>query len=1604
MTKTYISELDEHIARILKAAGNLSTNESDFVRAFFTHAPLADLQLLDPKEAYQIAADAFRFAEKRKAAETQISITTSTRKNTRYGLTVRVLGDDMPFLVDSLSMLMPKLGIKPELLLHPIFAVTRDGKGTLKQAAAADDAQTDRTHESLIVLFARGLPDGLDAAALEARIRAVLQKVRLAVSDWKRMSKAALSLAEPFETRLPGIPNAEAWEIGDFMRWLADKNFVFLGMADYDIDKRTDGEQLTRLSSSSLGLYTLPATDSIDDGACPIEYRLTPATARFIEITKSSEPCEVHRSVPMDMIAVKRFDSMGAIVGETRILGLFTSNVYYQTTDGIPIIRRKVARVLERAGFDPVSHNGKSLKAIVEFLPRDELFQLSEESLFTLGMGILSLESRPKVRVFTRIDAYERYASCIVYVPRERFSTTVREQIERVLARAYSGHVLTFYTQVSDSPLARVNILIATTPGNVPSPDIEALEHEITELTRAWTDALRTASISQLGEAEGEATALAYASAFDSAYITAHTGQGAIADIRRIREALGGDGLALELFMRPVEAGDIHLKCYTADIGSTLSDMVPVLENMGTKLVEVRPYLVRPKDGKPVLIRDFVLRLPQGYTLDIDSNKARLEAAIGSIWRGQFADDGLNGLLFKTSLTARDIDILRVFSRYMRQINFAYGQMVIWRTLNTHAALAEQLMAYFHARFAPGIKSRETAMEKAKATILEGLESVDSLAEDRIIRRILELMEAAVRTNAFQPDETGKPKSYISVKFLSRTIPELPLPKPYAEIYVYSTLTEGIHLRGDTVARGGLRWSDRPEDFRTEVLGLMKAQMVKNAVIVPSGSKGGFVVKRPPEDRGQLQEEAIRCYKTFLSGLLDLTDNIVGAKIMPPRDLVRHDGDDPYLVVAADKGTASFSDIANGVSAAYGFWLGDAFASGGSAGYDHKEMAITARGGWISVVRHFREMGRDITKESFTAVGIGDMSGDVFGNGMLLSNTMKLVAAFNHRHIFLDPSPNPAASFTERKRLFELPRSGWSDYDAALISKGGGVFERSVKSIALTKEVQQLLAIDVKSASPDELIQLILKAPVDLLWNGGIGTYVKSETETHDDVGDRTNNAVRINGGSLRCRIVGEGGNLGFTQLGRIEFARTWNGDVAMWGGQNGGRINTDAIDNSAGVDCSDHEVNIKIALGRTIEDGRLTIERRNTLLKSMEEEVAHLVLEDNRLQTLALTIAESQSLALPDMLERLMQYLERQGLLNREVEFLPSSKRMLEIKAQHLTITRPELAVMMAYSKLLLTRDLKSSADLDDGYFTSDLMSYFPKPMQENYAADINAHRLRREIVATVLTNQIVNRLGLVFVYRLMEETGATANAVANAFVFVRDAYGIAPLWSALDALDAKGGDARLIIDQFKTIAHFVENRVRWVLCNLPQPLALASSVTAHKTLIDTLRSEWKNILAPDHAERIRHAIENDAYGLPASLAESMALLELLADAGDIILASGKKYTLDKVASIHYAIESALQLDALKSRVRMIQVASDTERDAVNKALSDIESAHRYVLTHVLATYGTKPDSLSNWMRDHDEPYKRYQRVLARYDAVEFSLATLYLTMGELEKLAHAS
>ena len=1555
MAPNYSSLHQELVSRIIAAAPKkCAAAQKDFITRFYALAPLNDLSELPPERAATLALDAGSFFNRRKGRGPAIQI--REVKLTERGINVArteiiAINDDSPFLVDSLTALLTSLGLIIHRIQHPILTTTRDASGTLKTLGEAKSAR----RESLIYLEVSPLPVQLTPALLEEKIRNTLAHVATAVADWQPMKDAVQALATHYAKPVPTVKPEQREEIHDFLLWLARNHFLFLGIAHY---KKAKGGSLALDTKHALGIYRLPTeTDAVERAA-------TPCSADSVAILTASDVSEVHRRTNMDYIALPQHDAKGTIIGEWRMLGLFTSSVYYRETDQIPFLRRKTARVLKRAGFDKASHSGKSLKTTLEFLPRPELFQMDDESLFQMTMGIVSLEARPQVRLFVRQDPFERFVSAMVYVPRERFSTGLREEIVRTIERAYAGQFANFHTQVTESPLARVTILVRTTPGAVPEVDLAKLEHTISGLANLWAESLRDAIIGLSGEGDGEKLAATFANAFPLAYVNSHSAKAAAFDIERATEALEGDGMAVELYRRPGDAADrLHLKTFTRDLQSELSAIIPLLENMGFTVLDATPFVLTPlAPYAPVLLRDFTLRAPTIVDADFASVKARVEEAIGAVARGAADNDTLNALIASSHLSLRGVLVLRAYSRYLQQIDFPYSQPFIASALRAHAALSCQLTDLFDARFNPKTAKRAELIERHHGEISAALENITNLAEDRIIRQFLALIMATLRTNFYQT-ENGQRKPYLSLKLRSNQVPNMPLPVPYAEIFVTSMRMEGIHLRGGAVARGGLRWSDRPEDFRTEVLGLVKAQMVKNAVIVPQGAKGGFILRKPPVERDALMEEGIACYRLFLRGLLDITDNIAGTGIVPPADVVRHDGDDPYLVVAADKGTATFSDIANALSAEYGFWLSDAFASGGSEGYDHKAMAITARGAWVSVERHFREMEKDIGKENFTAVGIGDMSGDVFGNGMLLGKTMKLVAAFNHRHIFIDPNPDATTSYAERERLFALPRSGWTDYNAKLISKGGGVFERSAKSIKISADARAVLGTDATEATPDELIRIILKAPVDLLWNGGIGTYVKSIGESHEQVGDRANAALRINGRELRCKIVGEGGNLGFTQRGRIEYART------------GGRINTDAIDNSGGVDCSDHEVNIKIALGHAIEANRLTLPKRNNLLRKMSDEVADLVLRDNRLQTQAISIAETLGHEVLDGAEQLIHQLEAEKFLNREVEFLPDNKQFAELRSARSGLTRPELAVLLAYAKMALSRDLKESNLLDANYFKDDLRFYFPKEMQKAFDADITSHRLRREIVATMITNSIVNRAGFSFAHSLMRATGLGAADIAQSYVATRDAFGLRELWAEIEALDGRV-PAALQSQLFTTVNHFIEHSCRWFLVHVPQPMDLTAVMARYADGIATITREAESVMSGTLSKAYKRRVARfEEQGVPSELADRVGKLELLSSACDIIdIAAATKRSVQDVGSTYFELGAQLKLGWMRRSAFRIAADNYWQRLAVKSLIIELYQAQRRLTLDVLQNHGRKKsDPALDWVEQHNEAMQRY-------------------------------
>ncbi|MCC7260488.1 MAG: NAD-glutamate dehydrogenase [Alphaproteobacteria bacterium] len=1590
--RTLVDKILSHLPK--KPAKAKGGDAAMFVEQYFARVPLVDFESIDTEVSCTQALSSLEFFRARPRKGPKIRVFTPDKKTHGWQSThtvVEVLCDDMPFLVDSVSAELNRQGFTVYSSIHPVMHVARDSDGKLDTIYDAGKAPESSTTESLQYYEISPLPDDVTPEKLAADIARILEGVRLSVRDWRQIVNKGHETIDALHEIPSSFRIDELAEVIAFLEWLVDNNFVFLGYVEYSFKNTKSLDVLEVVPGSELGIFKLEDFENRPQGleGIPQEVRHFARIPQLLEITKSTRKSIVHRPVHMDYIGIKRYNKAGEVIGERRFLGLFTSTVYYQSADAIPIIRRKVQLTMERAGFGRSSHDGKALKTILEFYPRDELFQTSPDELFEISMGILALEGRPGVRLFARKDVFERFVSCMVFVPRERFSTEQRFKIQDIVEHFYHGTVTAYYTQVTDMPMSRLHLIVKTTPGKIPQVDMEALQAKLIEVVNLWVDGLRAALVEKYGAGDGEKLFHDYRDAFPSDYTNRYSVGTARYDVEKIEEAIASGTLALDLFgvKDLATTGQFHLKVYNPKEQVALSDILPTLENMGLKVIEEIPSFVIPKDyPQGVWIRDFRLTSARGGMPDIRKQKALFEEALAKVWTREVENDSFNRLVLLVGLGWRDIVMLRAYAKYLKQAGFTYSQEAIAEALLAHPGLTRLLVQLFHARFGLG-KKKAGEEESLHAKILEGLASVSSGDEDKIIRRYATLIEATLRTNYFQPDAAGNNKPYVSFKLDSAKVPDLPLPRPYAEIFVYSRRVEGIHLRGAKVARGGLRWSDRREDFRTEVLGLVKAQMVKNVVIVPEGSKGGFVLKDAPADRDGFMAEGIECYKTFLRGLLDLTDNIVSGKVVPPKNVVRHDENDPYLVVAADKGTATFSDIANSVSAEYGFWLGDAFASGGSVGYDHKKMGITARGGWISVMRHFREMGRDCQKEPFTCTGIGGMAGDVFGNGLLMSKQTKLVAAFNHIEIFLDPAPDPAESFKERQRLFNNPKLNWVDYNPKLISKGGGVFKRNSKSIELSKEVRAVLGIESTSLSGEELIKAILRAPVDMLWNGGIGTYVKESDESHAEVGDKTNDAVRVNGNELRCKVVGEGGNLGFTQRGRVEYAL------------GGGRINTDAIDNSAGVDCSDHEVNIKIALARAMENGSLSLKKRDEFLATMTNEVAALCLRDNTLQTQALTIDQIQGMALTEAQSRLMRRLEKDGVLNRAVEFLPDDEAIAQRLAGKKGLTRPELAVLLGYSKLVLYRQLLASKMPDDAHYESDLLRYFPAAMQEKFRKEILSHALRREIITTMTTNSIINRMGSTFFNQVSEDTGVEACDIARAYTITRDAFCLRALWNDLEAAESTLPVETVVWLQTQ-INTFVYRMVLWFLRNLPQPLNIKDAIAQFAGGITDIQKSLESMLAPHSRDIYEKALAACAEkGVPEKIGKVVASLDALSSACDIVLVAARaKKPVKLVGKVYFEIGTRLHLGWLRTHARRLTAESYWPRLAATAVVSDLLNQQRRLTSEVIATLGKDEGGnahVSRWIAGNEREIARYDQFiddLRANEPLDFSMLVVAL------------
>ncbi|QBR03080.1 NAD-glutamate dehydrogenase [Paraburkholderia pallida] len=1516
---------------------------------------------------------------------------------------IEIVNDDMPFLVDSVSMAVNKLGLALHSVMHPVFRLWRGQDGTIVRTdvggVGADEGQSQLA--SFIHFEVDRCGDAAKLEELRDAIAKVLGDVRAAVEDWPKIVEVARGTIKTMKAR---ESSAEDVESRAFLEWMAADHFTFLGQRDYALVEHGDGFALRGVEGSGLGILreSLRAPGAPDITPLPSAATEIITGAWPIFLTKANSRATVHRPGYLDYVGVKLVGPDGKVCGERRFVGLYTSTAYMVSSAEIPIVRRKCANIVRRAGFLPKGHLGKSLVTVLETWPRDELFQADEDELFDVAMGVLRLQEHQRTRLFVRRDRFGRFVSCLVYVSRDKYNTDLRRRIARLLMEAFNGESVEFTPLLSESALARIHFVVHAKSGEMPDVDTRELEARLVQVTRRWQDDLADALLDAFGEEQGTRLLHRYADSFPAGYRDDYPARTAVRDIELIERVQGTRRIAMNLY-RPIEAGPraFRFKVYCTGEAIALSRSLPMLEHLGVRVDEERPYVIEAPGCESAWVHDFGLELADDAEFDIERVKDLFEDAFEAVWSARIENDDFNRLVLRAYLSAREVTILRAYAKYLRQVGSTFSDAYIERALTGNPAIARQFVELFLIRFDPAVgelgEGREARTERALKAIESALDQVPNLDEDRILRQFLGVINATQRTNYFRRDADGGLLPSLSFKFNPAKVPGLPEPKPMFEIWVYSPRVEGVHLRGGRVARGGLRWSDRREDFRTEVLGLMKAQMVKNVVIVPVGSKGGFVVKNPPPptDRETWMREGIACYQTFLRGLLDLTDNLVNNVIVPPPDVVRHDPDDPYLVVAADKGTATFSDYANAISSEYGFWLDDAFASGGSVGYDHKKMAITARGAWESVKRHFREMGVDTQATDFTVVGVGDMSGDVFGNGMLLSPHIKLVAAFDHRHIFLDPNPDPATSFAERSRLFALERSSWADYDPAAISAGGGVFPRTVKTIPLSPAVQSALGIDAAALTPNELIRAILLAPVDLLYNGGIGTYVKAVHETNAQVGDKASDAVRVNGADLRCKVVGEGGNLGVTQFGRIEFA------------QRGGRINTDAIDNSAGVDCSDHEVNIKILLGLVVADGEMTMKQRNMLLADMTDEVGLLVLSDNYYQTQALSIAGRYSAELLDAETRLMRWLERAGRLNRAIEFLPTDEEIAERQSGKLGLTSPERAVLLAYSKMWLYDALLESDVPEDPLVAHLLIDYFPKPLQQRFSEPMQRHPLRREILATHLTNALVNRVGCAFVHRLMEETDAQPGDIVRACIMARDVFDLNDVWRDIDALDNRVPDdvqARMFVD----VARLLERAALWFLRHLQ-----SGAVDDGGTLLARCRDAAQRLapqlpallpaadleaLSARQAELVNAGVESALAVRVASGETSIALLDI----ADVAAACDRP--LEHVAAAYFALDTRLNYGWIGERAAALPTPTHWDTMARAAALAEVARLKRALTTNALAQAPDTDDAqtlVDAWCEQHEAALERYGRLLAEFRATSgVSLSVLLVIVRAMAAL----
>ncbi|MCG8668947.1 MAG: NAD-glutamate dehydrogenase [Pseudomonadales bacterium] len=1592
-----LERLEEKInERFDRANSAVRQQIADFARFFYATAPLEELSRKRIDDLYGATIALWDFLQHRPENKPRIRVFNPKFEDHGWQgahTIVEIIAPDRAFIVDSMMMEFTRRGVSIHSVMNAVFNVARNDKGELVDVDFSGKKSVG-SPEALLHIEVDKETDEDEIKDVVAHLESIIDELEFAVCDFKEMLDRTQLIANSLQNE-GSDKDLGLEEVKSFLHWLVDNHFTFLGMQEYKVVESGVHKHLELVPETSLGIVRgEEPIDLMESSGGP----LTLAN-KLLVFGKSGTKSRIHRPAYMDFVAVRKFDDKGHVIGEYRLLGLYTSRVFNNSPRGFPIIGRKVDDVIKGSQLDPSGHDGKRLFQILETFPREELFQTPTEELLKTAVGILQIQERRRLRLFVRKGQFGRFVTCLIYTPREGYSTGLRKRFQQVLFEYVDATDLEFNTYFTESTLARLYIVMRVADDKSYEFDVAEAETRLVSLARSWHDRFHETLVESVGEEKAGTLFKKYADAFSVSYREDISTRTAVSDVEHMETLVEGCDISVSFYRAIEEDVDaLRFKLFRKHEEIPLSDVLPMLENLGLRVLGGRPYHIRCKDAE-IWIYEFSVRYSGEHITDLEAVKEKLQNAFDQVWNGHAENDSFNRLVLAVGLDWREVAVLRAYAKYFKQTGFAFSQTYIKEALINNAAITRLLVDLFYSRFAADNRCDKEREEQVVAEVIEGLELVDSLDEDRILRRYLDMVAGTLRTNFFQLDQEGMFKDYISLKLSPKSIPDLPKPLPEFEIFVYSPRVEGVHLRGGKVARGGLRWSDRKEDFRTEVLGLVKAQQVKNAVIVPVGAKGGFVAKKLPKTGGRdaVMAEVVTCYQTFIRGLLDITDNLVDGEVVPPEQVVRIDGDDTYLVVAADKGTATFSDIANEIAQEYNFWLGDAFASGGSIGYDHKKMGITAKGAWVSVQRHFREMGIDVQSTPFTALAIGDMAGDVFGNGMLRSRYTQLVAAFNHMHIFVDPMPDPEQSYVERERLFNLPRSSWQDYSEDLISQGGGVFLRSSKSIAISPQMKERFDISADNLTPNELIVALLKSPVDLIWNGGIGTYIKATTELNSDVGDKANDAIRINGHEVNAKVIGEGGNLGATQLGRIEF------------GLEGGRSNTDFIDNSGGVDCSDHEVNIKILLNDIVTDGDMTLKQRNKLLVDMTDEVSDLVLKNNYRQVQAISVAQTESVYRMGEYKRYIHALVNEGKLDRELEFIPNDEELHERLVNGKGLVRPELSTLLSYTKALLKDEL-SSADLtEDAYISREIERPFPKILVKKYNQAISNHKLSKQIIATQIANDLVNYMGITFVHRMKDAAGSSVVDIAKAFLAARDIFSLESWWDQIEALDYKVVTEGQM-EMMRVLIRMIRRATRWLLRNNRCGVNVEEMVTRYQPGIKAVTDSLPSVLRGPRREvwekRHNNYVES---GVPSTLATFISGADSMQSALGIVQAAEiTQKPVQEVATTYFEVGNRLDLYWFTQEINDLNIENHWQALAREAYRDDLEWQQRTLAVGVLQMQMDAinlEERIETWAKKHEELISRWRSMVGEFRATDTKEFSMYgVALRELMDIAQTT